>query len=213
MDPSGGAITATVAPPPPPPPSKKRKVAKEEEGDDDDEAEVEDALSHMMQMTLYTASKNVEPSKKGSANRQISPSNFKAPRAEVFSVMREEDESAHSLSGFVVSYGREMFVLPVSWLRKLNAYRGFAYGTRDVYSAFPLGEIARKMSDEHDRDLNESPTGSDEDAEFGADEIDATRKAFISGRTSGARGEEEEDEASSMCAGEGFIDFKRVLCQ
>jgi hypothetical protein len=162
----------------------------------------------MMQMTLYVASKNVEPPAK-QKNKRIPPSNFKAPRAEVFSVMREEDESAHSLSGFVVTYGREMFVLPVDWLKSMNAYKDFAYGTKDVYSAFPLGKIAVMMSDDHDRDLNESPDGSDEDAEFGAEEIDAVRRAFITMR----RDDDDDDVGgggAGMCDGEGFIEFNKL---
>ncbi|ELU05290.1 hypothetical protein CAPTEDRAFT_199195 [Capitella teleta] len=187
-------------------PRRQKKRQRVDEEDDEDAAE--DAVSHMMQMTLYMASKNVEPPAKGK-NKRIPPSNFKAPRAEVFSVMREEDESAHSLSGFVVTYGREMFVLPVDWLKSMNAYKDFAYGTKDVYSAFPLGKIAVMMSDDHDRDLNESPDGSDEDAEFGAEEIDAVRRAFITMR----RDDDDDDVGgggAGMCDGEGFIEFNKL---
>lgn len=194
------------------PPKKRQKVV-EEDADDADMDEVEDVVSHMMQMTLYVASKNTEPPlKKRRGGCCISASSFRAPRAEVFSVMREEDDAAHALSGFVVSYGREMFVLPVSWLRKLNLYRDFAYGTRDVYSAFPLGEIARKMSDDHDEDLN-ACDGRDDDADFSSEEIDAVRRAFVTRR--GGRGRDDDDDFESdkdICTGEGFIDLKKVVC-
>ncbi|ELT89357.1 hypothetical protein CAPTEDRAFT_213153 [Capitella teleta] len=91
----------------------------------------------------------------------------------------------------------------------MNAYKDFAYGTKDVYSAFSLGKIAVMMSDDHDRDLNESPDGSDEDAEFGAEEIDAVRRAFITMR----RDDDDDDVGgggAGMCDGEGFIEFNKL---
>ena len=103
---------------------------------------------------------------------------------------------------------RDRYILPLAWLQTLNVYRDFAHGTMDLYSAFPLGKVATAMSDEHEEELNASQAGTDDDAEYSTEEIDAVRRAFVVWGE--GRSNKDFCGGGEMCRGEGFIECRKV---
>lgn len=173
----------------PPAPKRPREEEEEEELD-----EMMDVISHMQTCTLYVSTiKLKRPSR-------LTKESFSRPKTQVDTVLRGDDDSTHTLSGFMLKHGREIFVLPVNFLRRLNKYENFGDSDNDLYCSFPLCEMAEKMSDEFDRERVNGVSLND--TEFSEDEIASVREVLLKRDETGKR--------INCCRDEGFIEVKKI---
>jgi hypothetical protein len=153
---------------------KKYKRPMEEEDDevspDPKRVADDDTLAHVENLTLFAGVVINTPDKK----KGVTKADFTDRPPRVEPVKRPEDDRTQTLSGYCLTDGDDIYIIPLDLVRKWTAYD---VGARRIYCPIPLLKTAMAMSLEHDEELSRGI--SKKDTLYSPEQIEVLRTAFM----------------------------------
>jgi hypothetical protein len=129
-----------------------------------------DTLAHVENLALFAGVVVNAPDKK----KGVTKADFTDRPPRVEPVKRPEDDRTQTLSGYCLTDGDDIYIIPLDLVRKWTAYD---VGARRIYCPIPLLKTAMAMSLEHDEELSRGI--SKKDTMYSPEQIEVLRTAFM----------------------------------